>query len=83
MIDVSKNKRIIIRCAYTDMRLGIRGLTLLIGKPEEGCAYLFCGAKGKVIKIIEFNGSSVWLHTKKILYGKFACKRKKLEAYPI
>lgn len=54
------------------MRLGIRGLTSLIEKPEEGCAYVFCGAKGKVVKIIEFNSTSVWIHTKRTLYGKFA-----------
>ena len=71
MTDLSKDKRIVIRCGYTDMRYGISGLTRLIGKPEEGCAYVFCGSKGKLVKIIEFLGTSVWLHTKRALSGKF------------
>lgn len=72
MTDLSGDRRIIIRPAYTDMRLGIAGLTALIGKPEDGCAYVFCGSKGRTVKIIEFTGTSVWLHTKRTYYGKFA-----------
>lgn len=71
MTDLTKNKKIIIRCGYSDMRFGISGLSRLIGKPENGCAYVFCGSKGKTVKIIEFSGTSVWLHTKKALFGRF------------
>ena len=71
MTDLSNSKRIVIRCGYTDMRYGISGLTRLIGKTQEGCSYVFCGSKGRTVKVIEFLGTSVWLHTKKALCGKF------------
>ena len=53
------------------MRLGIIGLSGLIDKPENGCSYIFCGSKGRTIKVIEFCAGSVWIHTKKSLCGKF------------
>ena len=65
MVDLSKNRRIFLRPGYTDMRLGVMGLSKLIGKPETGCAYTFCGAKGRMVKIIEYEGQSIWLHIKK------------------
>ena len=65
MVDLSKNRRIFLRPGYTDMRLGVMGLSNLIGKPETGCAYTFCGAKGRMVKIIEYEGQSIWLHIKK------------------
>lgn len=71
MIDLSTNKRIIIKPGYTDMRLGAHGLSVLIGKVENDCAYVFCGSNRKTIKIIEFNGTSIWLHTKRSIFGKF------------
>lgn len=71
MIDLTNNKRIIIKPGYTDMRLGIHGLSALIGEVENNCAYVFCGSNGKTIKIIEFNGTSIWLHTKRSMFGKF------------
>jgi hypothetical protein len=69
MVDLSKNRRIFLRPGYTDMRLGVIGLSKLIGKPETGCAYAFCGAKGRTVKIIEYEGQSIWLHIKKAPYG--------------
>lgn len=71
MLDLSNSHKIVICPGYTDMRLGIIGLSGLIDKPENGCSYIFCGSKGRTIKVIEFCAGSVWIHTKKSLCGKF------------
>lgn len=65
MLDLSNSHKIVICPGYTDMRLGIIGLSGLIDKPENGCSYIFCGSKGRTIKVIEFCAGSVWIHTKK------------------
>lgn len=54
MLDLSNSHKIVICPGYTDMRLGIIGLSGLIDKPENGCSYIFCGSKGRTIKVIEF-----------------------------
>ena len=43
MLDLSNSHKIVICPGYTDMRLGIIGLSGLIDKPENGCSYIFCG----------------------------------------
>ena len=73
MVDFTKDSRILLRPGYTDMRLGIMGLSKLIGRPDPNCAYVFCGSRGRTVKIIEFTGQSIWLHIKKAPSGlKFA-----------
>lgn len=52
------------------MRLGIYGLIRLVGKPEIGGVYAFCGKNRTTVKILEFHGIYAWLHTKKVLKGK-------------
>ncbi len=63
-------KKVFLYSGYTDMRLGIDGLMKKIGKPENGGCYAFCGRNRKTVKILEYHGHYVWLHTKKVLNGK-------------
>ena len=48
-------KRVLLYRGGTDFRLGINGLTRLVGHPREGFAYVFCSKSGVQDKIIFTN----------------------------
>lgn len=64
------SRKVYLYSGWTDMRLGIYGLIRLVGKPEIGAVYAFCGKNRTTVKILEFHGTYAWLHTKKVLKGK-------------
>ena len=70
MIDL-RGKRVMVYPGPTDFRYGINGLSLLVGRREEGVVYAFCGKSGKSLKFLEFEKDAVWLTQVKIQRGRF------------
>ena len=64
-------KRVLLYRGGTDFRLGINGLTRLVGRPREGCAYVFCSKSGSSLKILWYERSSVWLAQARLGAGRF------------
>ena len=64
-------KRVLLYPGVTDMRLGIFGLIRKITNPENGCCYVFCGKNRRTVKILCYEGTSVWLCQKRVFRGKF------------
>ena len=74
MIDLN-GKRVMVYPGPTDFRYGVNGLSLLVGRREEGVVYAFCGKSGKSLKFLEFEKDAVWLTQVKIRHGRFPFPR--------
>ena len=70
MIDL-RGKRVMVYPGPTDFRYGINGLSLLVGRREEGVVYAFCAKSGKSLKFLEFEKDAVWLTQVRIQRGRF------------
>lgn len=71
MIDLSSIKGIYLYVGITDMRAGLKGLSVKVGsnfKEEEliGNLFIFCGRNKKSIKAIEFTEDGIWLYQKRL-----------------
>ena len=80
MIDLPSVRRIFIYPGYTDMRCGIRSLSVKVacGFPGEdlvGCLFLFCGHNRKSMKALEFAKDGTWLYQKVFRNGRFRWPR--------
>ena len=80
MIDLPSVKRIFIYPGYTDMRCGIRSLSVKVASrfPDgelEGCLFLFCGHNRKSMKALEFTKDGTWLYQKVFRDGRFRWPR--------
>ena len=64
-------KRVLLYRGATDFRLGINGLTRLVGRPSEGFAYVFCSKSGSSLKVLWYERSSVWLAQARLGAGRF------------
>lgn len=51
MIDTN-GRRVYLYPGYTDFRLGIHGLSLLVSSPEENVIYVFCGKSKRSLKMM-------------------------------
>lgn len=71
MIDLRSAKAIYLYPGDTDMRLGIFGLIRKIKDPVRDSAYVFCGKKRMTLKILFYQGSTIWLCQKRLFRGKF------------
>ena len=61
----------------TDMRKGYDGLADLVrhrlqGNPLDGHLYLFCNARRNRVKILCFDGSGLWILSKRLERGLFS-----------
>lgn len=71
MIDLKSAKAIYLYPGITDMRLGIFGLIRKVKDPVRDCAYVFCGKNRMTLKVLFYQGTSVWLCQKRLFRGKF------------
>lgn len=63
-----------------DMRLGIDGLSshiqhVLGGSPCDGQAYAFCNRRGNRLKLLQWDGTGVWLSQRRLHQGRFVWPR--------
>lgn len=79
-------QHIYIRTGYTDLRLGIDGLSAVIREDlgrnpfEENTLYLFCGRRTDRIKGLVYEGDGFLLLYKRIAIGHFQWPRHEEEA---
>jgi transposase len=77
MWGLSRSTRIFLRPGATDLRLGFEGLYGLaeqqLGQnPLSGHLFLFCNRERNKIKALFWDGSGLWLCTKRLEKGSFA-----------
>ena len=83
-------RKAFIACGYTDLRMGIDGLSLLVQEQfkldplEKGTLFLFCGRKSDRIKGLLYEGDGFLLLYKRLVPGfRFQWPRTPFEAKQI
>ena len=82
-------KKVIIAVGYTDLRMGIDGLSQLIGTKydmnpyEENILFLFCGRRCDRIKGLLWEGNGYLLLYKRLEDGSFTWPRSPMEVAEI
>ena len=76
MIDLSETAGIYLYPGFTDMRCGIRSLTIKVAAsfaPEKykKSLFIFCGRNKHSIKILEIDDDGTWLYQKRFHDGRF------------
>lgn len=77
MIQLGPATRVFLAAGPTDMRKGFNGLTDLVrhrlaADPLNGHLYLFCNQRRNRLKILCFDGSGLWICSKKLQRGCFS-----------
>jgi len=66
MIDMSGVSRVMLYPGVTDMRWGMPGLIAIVGNPEPGTLYVFCGSGGRMLKMLLVEGDAISLCCRKL-----------------
>lgn len=77
MINLGPATRVFLAAGPTDMRKGFDGLADLVrhrlqGDPLDGHLYVFCNKRKNRLKILCFDGSGLWICTKRLERGFFS-----------
>ena len=77
MINLGPATRVFLAAGATDMRKGYDGLAGLVrdrlqGNPLDGHLYLFCNGRRNRVKILCFDGSGLWIFSKRLERGLFS-----------
>ena len=72
MINISKIDNIYLAPGYTDLRRSIDGCSAIVKynmylDPVSTNIFIFCNKKKKTIKILQWDNTGFWLHTKKLI----------------
>ena len=79
--DVAGIRRVVIACAYVDLRKGIDGLSIIIGDRyhqnpfEKGTLFLFCGGRSDRIKELLWMGDGFLQLYKRLEAGSLSWPR--------
>lgn len=81
-------ERVFLAAGYTDLRLGIDGLTSMIEyyyqlDPKQSCLFLFCGRRADRIKGVLWQGDGYLLLYKRLDNGRFKWPRNTSELQEI
>ena len=77
MLNLTGKTRIFLRAGATDLRLGFAGLQALVEAQLKqdvlsGQVFVFCNRPRTRIKALTWDGSGLWLCTKRLERGTFA-----------
>ena len=84
--DAAGIRRVVLACAYVDLRKGIDGLSMIIGDRyhqnpfEKGTLFLFCGRRSDRIKGLLWMGDGFLLLYKRLEDGSLTWPRTEQEA---
>jgi len=79
--DLGSNYHVYIACGYTDLRLGVDGLTRIVKNNfdknpyDESNIYLFCGRRTDRIKALVYEGDGFVLLYKRLVRGRYQWPR--------
>jgi len=76
MLDITTWSQVFIVCGATDLRKSFNGLCAIIKlsfnlDPYSRCMFVFCNRSRNLIKILQWDGSGLWLYIKKLDRGSF------------
>jgi len=76
MIPLSPATRVFVVTGATDMRKGFNGLHGIVANrlgldPSSGHLFVFCNAARNRIKVLLWDGSGLWICTKRLESGRF------------
>lgn len=76
MVTFDENTEVYLYPNEISFRLGIQGLTTIIcesfhKKSFDNCLFVFFSKDKKAVKIIEFDGSGVWMHVHRLNRAKY------------
>ena len=77
MFGIGPATRIYLAAGATDMRKGFDGLyglvrDRLLCEPQSGHLFLFCNARRNRLKVLVWDGSGLWICSKKLAKGCFS-----------
>ena len=76
MLDFDSGTKVYLACGTTDLRKGFEGLKLIIKlnfklDPYSKSMFVFCNRTRTVLKILQWDGSGLWLFIKRLDHGRF------------
>jgi len=76
MIQITPQMRVLVATEPVDFRRGIDGLaavcrSVLSCDPFSGVVFVFRSRSGKAVKLLVFDGTGMWLATKRLSVGRF------------
>ena len=76
MIQITPQMRVLVATERVDFRRGIDGLaavcrSVLSSDPFSGAVFVFRSRSGKAIRLLVFDGTGMWLATKRLSVGRF------------
>lgn len=76
MLELSQESQVYLACGVTDLRKSFNGLVAIIKlqyhlDPYSKSMFVFCNRNRSLIKILQWDGSGLWLHTKRLSKDSF------------
>lgn len=76
MLDFAPGTQVYIACGVTDLRKSFTGLATIVKlqfklDPYSKCMFVFCNRSHNLIKILQWDGSGLWLFMKRLDKGNF------------
>lgn len=76
MLDFAAGTQVYLACGITDLRKSTNGLAVIVKlrfklDPYSKCLFVFCNRKHDLIKIIQWDGTGLWLLMKRLDKGNF------------
>lgn len=76
MIDTMVGSRVYLACGVTDLRKSFNGLAAIVKlrfklDPYSKSMFVFCNRNHNLVKILQWDGSGLWLFIKRLDNGKF------------
>lgn len=76
MLEFAHETQIYLACGVTDLRKSFNGLAAIVKlrfhlDPYSKSMFVFCNRNRSLIKILQWDGSGLWLHTKRLSKDSF------------
>lgn len=88
MIDTLAGTQVYLSCGVTDLRKSFNGLVAIVKlqfklDPYSKSMFVFCNRNRNLVKILQWDGSGLWLYIKRLDKGKFQWPMNALEVKQI